>query len=269
MQYFDDVFSVEGWKNLPQLPEMEGKTVFITGGCSGLGAFLTAAFTLQGANVGFVTLSEELAEKNCDLIETRTGRRPLGIRADIRDIDVLRAAIDSVRDRFGAISILINNAARDTRHVIESWSVDEWDDSIATNLRAQFFAAQAVAEDMKAAGGGVIINIGSNSYNLGLGGYPTYVTAKGGVVGLTRALARELGWDGIRVNTLVPGWVMTERQKHLWVNDSDLQDCLDQQALKKPLSGWDIAGPALFLASSMSGQVTGQEIVVDGGRAYP
>jgi len=269
MQYFDDVFGEDGWQDLPQLPELAGKTVFITGGCSGIGAFLTAAFTLQGANVGFVTLNGDLAEKICDLIEARTGRRPLGIRADIRDVDGLQAAIASVRDRFGAINILINNAARDSRHAIENWSVDEWDDNIAVNLRAQFFAAQSVVEDMKAAGGGVIINVGSNSYNLGLAGYPTYVTAKGGIVGMTRALARELGAVGIRVNALVPGWVLTERQKRMWVNDTDLQGCLDQQALKQPLKGWDIAGPALFLASSMSAQMTGQEILVDGGRTYP
>jgi len=136
-------------------------------------------------------------------------------------------------------------------------------------LRAQFFAVQSVVEDMKAAGYGSIINVGSNSYNLGLGGYPTYVSAKGGIVGLTRALARDLGPDGIRVNVLSPGWVLTARQKRMWVNDTDLQDCLDQQALKEPLKGWDMAGPALFLASSMSAQMTGQEILVDGGRAYP
>ncbi len=266
---YDDVFGEEGWQDLPKLPDLAGKTVFITGGGSGIGAFFTAAFALQGANVGFVSLSQGPAEKLSDCVEAKTGSRPLGIQADIRDIQSLKAAIASVRDRFGAITILINNAARDSRHTIEDWSVDEWDDSIATNLRPQFFAAQSVVADMKTAGCGAIINVGSNSFNLGLGGYPAYVAAKAGIVGLTRALARDLGPDGIRVNALVPGWVMTERQRRLWVTDADLQDCLDQQSLKQPLTGWDMAGPALFLASSMSAQMTGQEMLVDGGRAYP
>ncbi len=266
---FDDIFAEEGWQSLPQLPDLAGKTVFITGGCSGIGAFFTGAFALQGANVGFVTLWGDLAEKLCDSVEAKTGNRPLGMQTDIRDIKALQAAIARVRDTFGAIDILINNAARDTRHDIENWSTDEWDDSIATNLRPQIFATQAVVEGMKAAGIGTIINVGSNSFNLGLAGFTTYVTAKGGIVGMTRALARELGPAGIRVNTLSPGWVLTERQKRLWVNDVDLKDCLDQQSLRQPLKGWDMAGPALFLASSMSSQITGQQILVDGGRTYP
>ncbi len=265
---YDDVFGEEGWQSMPRLPDLAGKTVFITGGGSGIGAFFTAAFALQGANVGFVSLSDGFSEKSCDSVEDKTGNRPMAIEADIRNVDVLQAAIASVRDRFGPIDVLINNAARDTRHTIESWSVEEWDDSIATNLRPQFFAAQSVVADMKTAGCGAIINVGSNSFNLGLGGYPAYVAAKAGIVGMTRALARDLGPDGIRVNALVPGWVMTARQKRLWVTDADLQDCLDQQSLKQPLTGWDMAGPALFLASSLSAQVTGQEMLVDGGRAY-
>ena len=265
---YDDVFSETGWQDLPKLQDLTGKTVFITGGGSGIGAFFTAAFALQGANVGFVSLPDGVSGKLCDSIEEKTGNRPLAIEADIREIDALRGAISRVRDKFGGITILINNAGRDSRHTIEDWSVDEWDDSIATNLRPQFFAVQETLDDMKAAGSGAIINIGSNSFNLGLGGYATYVTAKAGIVGMTRALARELGPDGIRVNALVPGWVLTQRQKRLWVNDDDLQLCLDRQALKQPLYGWDMAAPALFLASSMSAKMTGQEMLVDGGRAY-
>jgi len=213
-------------------------------------------------------LSGNQSEKFCDDVEAKTHNRPLGIQADIRDIKALQTAIACVRDRFSAIDILINNAARDTRHDVENWSTDDWDDSIATNLRPLFFAVQSVVGDMEAAGRGAIINVGSNSFNLGLAGFSNYVTAKGGIVGMTRALARELGPAGIRVNTLSPGWVLTERQKRLWANDRDLKNCLDQQSLKQPLNGWDMAGPALFLASSMSSQMTGQEILVDGGRAY-
>lgn len=265
---FDNVFAEAGWQDLPQLPDLKGKTVFITGGSSGIGAFFAAAFALQGSNVGFVSLCRDQGDRLCDLVEDKTGHRPFGIQADIRDIDKLQKAIRSVQDKFGAIDILINNAGRDPRHTVENWSVDEWDDSVATNLRPQFFAIQSVVKGMKANGGGTIINVGSNAYNLGLGGYPTYVATKAGIVGVTRALARELGPSGIRVNALSPGWVLTERQKRLWVSEDELQDCLEQQSLKKPLSGWDMAGPALFLASSMSAQMTGQEMLVDGGRTY-
>ncbi len=263
---FDCVFDEDGFKALPTFPDLKGKTVFITGGGSGIGAFFTAAFALQGAKVGFISLSEAPATMLCDQVEEKTGSRPLAIQGDIRDVDTLRAAIEQVQGALGPIDILINNAARDTRHSVEDWTVEQWDDSIATNLRPQFFAIQSVVEGMKAKGAGSIINVGSNSNNLGLSGYPTYVTAKAGIVGMTRALSRELGPDGIRVNALIPGWVLTERQKRLWVTEDDLEECLSQQAIKQSLNGWDMAGPALFLASNVSSKMSGQEMIVDGGR---
>lgn len=263
---YDDVFSMSGWQGLPHFSDLKGKTVFITGGGSGIGAFFTAAFALQGANVGFVSLSAGPAKSLCDKVEEKTGSRPYDIQCDIRNIDALQTAIELVSDHFGPIDILINNAARDTRHSVESFSVDEWDDSIATNLRPQFFSVQSVVPAMKMKAAGSIINVGSNANNLGLAGYPTYVTAKAGIIGMTKSLARELGEHNIRVNALIPGWVLTERQKRLWVNDEDLQACLDQQSLKSALTGWDMAGPALFLASSASAMMTGQELIVDGGR---
>lgn len=265
-QDYDDVFDESGWQTLPIFPDLEDKNIFITGGGSGIGAFFTAAFALQGANVGFVSLSEGPAKMLCDSVEAKTGRRPYDIQCDIRDVDVLQSAITKVKDRFGGIDVLINNAARDTRHTVDEWTTDQWDDSIATNLRPQFFAVQSVVDAMRAASAGSIINVGSNSYNLGLAGYPTYVTAKAGIVGMTKALARELGPDNIRVNALIPGWVLTERQKRLWVNDEDLQACIDQQSLKTAMNGWDMAAPAMFLASQASGMMSGQEMIVDGGR---
>ena len=248
-----------------QFKDLDGASVFITGGGSGIGAALTEGFLAQGAKVAFVGLSD--ASEFCDAMEAKYANRPLFIECDIRDVAALRAAIDRAREAHGPIGVLVNNAARDTRHTLEDWSVEQWDDSIATNLRPQFFAAQRVAADMRELGGGAIINLSSNSVHLGLAGYPTYVTAKAGILGLTRALARELGRDAIRVNCLIPGWVMTERQKALWVNDADLEECLDQQCLKEALPVADLVGPCLFLASKASRMMTGQELVVDGGRA--
>ena len=245
--------------------DLKGQNVFITGGGSGIGAALTEGFLAQGAKVAFVDVCD--AGAFCDAMAAKYANRPLFIECDIRDVAALQAAIAQARQAHGPIGVLVNNAARDTRHSLDAWSVAEWDDAIATNLRPQFFTAQAVAPDMRELGGGAIINLSSNSYLLGLGGYPTYVTAKAAIMGLTRALARGLGPDAIRVNCLLPGWVMTERQKAPWVNDTDLQACLDQQCLKEAIPVADMIGPCLFLASKASRMMTGQELVVDGGRA--
>jgi NAD(P)-dependent dehydrogenase (short-subunit alcohol dehydrogenase family) len=264
--YYDAVFSEQGWQDLPVFKDLKGKTVFVTGGASGIGAYFTAAFSLQGAKVGFVSLHDEPAQKLCDGIEEKTGHRPLNIVCDINDIEKLKKSIQAVRERFGPIDILINNAARDTRHSVSDYSVEEWDNSISTNLRPQFFSIQAVVSDMEKSGAGSVINLGSNSANLGLAGYPAYTTAKAGIIGMTKSLARELGPKNIRINALVPGWVLTERQKYLWATEEDLKDCLDQQSIKRSLSGWDMVSGALFLASSASQMMTGQELIIDGGR---
>lgn len=246
--------------------DLEGASVFITGGGSGIGAALTEGFLVQGARVGFVGLDEAGNAAFCDRMEARHGARPLFRRCDVRDVAALRTAIAEVREAHGPITVLVNNAARDTRHSLEELSVEDWDSSIATNLRPQFFTAQAVAADMRAAGAGAIVNLSSNSYMLGLAGYPAYVTAKAAIAGLTKALARELGPAGIRVNCLVPGWVMTERQKELWVTEEALAECLEQQALKETIEPEDMASACLFLASAASRMMSGQTLVVDGGR---
>ncbi|UTW58941.1 SDR family oxidoreductase [Kordiimonas sp. SCSIO 12603] len=264
--YCDQVF--EGFSNdlMPEYPDLKGKTVFITGGGSGIGAYFAAAFALQGAKVAFVSLSEGPANHICDAIEEKSGYRPLFIQCDIRDIEALKEAIVEAEKALGPVDVLINNAARDLRHKITDFTPAQWGESLDTNLKPHFFTAQAVAEGMITRKVGVIINVGSNSANLGLSGYPAYVAAKAGIVGLTKALATELGPHNIRVNALVPGWVLTERQQRLWVTDKALQECLDQQSIKRPMHGWDIALPALFLASSGAAMLTGQEIIVDGGR---
>jgi NAD(P)-dependent dehydrogenase (short-subunit alcohol dehydrogenase family) len=249
----------------PVYPDLRGEAVFITGGGSGIGAWFVDAFASQGAKVAFVSLSPENGEALCAAVEKRRGVRPRFHACDIRDV----ASLTKVMQQVGPVRVLINNAARDDRHTLESLDVEGWDDSLNTNLRPYFFTAKAVAAGMRAAGGGSIINLGSNSAHLGLAGYPAYVTAKAGIVGLSKALARELGGDGIRVNALVPGWVMTERQKALWVTPEALQECLAQQCLKTPIQGSDVAQSALFLASRASALVTGQTLVVDGGRVMP
>lgn len=263
---YDDVFGEPGLEKVGRFPDLHGKAVFITGGGSGIGAFLTAGFALQGAKVAFVSLRREPAELLCDAIAERAPHKPLAIQADIRDVAALQAAIEQAAVAHDGLDVLVNNAARDTRHTLEELTPDFWDDSIATNLRPQMFAAQSAAAHFRAAGGGVIINVGSNSFELGLAGYPAYVTAKAGIVGLTKALARELGPEKIRVNVLVPGWVLTERQKRLWASEEDVAYCLEEQSLKETIGGWDMVGPTLFLASSASAMMTGQELVVDGGR---
>ena len=250
----------------PKFPDLEGKTVFITGGGSGIGAAFTRYFSAQGAKVGLVSLREETAERLCDEVEQLQGYRPLYIHCDIRDIGALQKAIAKVRSALGQISVLINNAARDTRHKLESMTVEEWDDSLNTNLRPYFFTAQAVQQDMLALGYGSIINLGSNSANLGLSGYPAYVSSKAAIVGMSKALARELGTSNIRVNALIPGWVITERQQQLWVTEDALTECLQQQSLKTMVTEQDVANAALFLASKASSMITGQSIIIDGGR---
>ena len=251
----------------PQFPDLRGQTVFITGGGSGIGAEFTRAFAEQGAKVGFVSLRPEPANRLCDEVAERGHHRPHFIRCDIRDIDALNRAIEEVRAALGPVGVLINNAANDTRHGLESTTVEEWDNAMNTNLRPFFFTAQAVQKDMQASATGSVINLGSNASLMGLAGYPAYVAAKAAIVGLSKALARELGTSGIRVNALLPGWVLTERQKKLWLTDEALSECLRQQSLKTTLTARDVANAALFLASRASNMISGQFLVVDGGRA--
>jgi NAD(P)-dependent dehydrogenase (short-subunit alcohol dehydrogenase family) len=244
-------------------PDLKGKSVFITGGGSGIGASLTEGFIAQGAKAAFVQRSDATAF--CDTLEERYSNRPLFMPCDITDIDALRACIEQARQANGGINVLVNNAAADTRHKIEGYSVEEWDNSLNINLRPHFFTTQAVIGDMKAAGGGSIINFSSVSYIMGQAGYASYISAKAGITGLTRGLARELGPHNIRVNALLPGWVITQRQKDLWVTPEALSAHLEMQCLKQEIQPDDMIEPTLFLASSASRMMSGQALVVDGG----
>ena len=243
--------------------DLRGKSVFITGGGSGIGAFLTEGLLAQGAQVAFVQRSDSSAF--CDEMEAKHGNRPLFIQCDITDIQALKAAIAQSAKAHGDIDVLVNNAANDKRH--EAGEVDEefYDWMMAINLKAYFFACQAVAEGMKAKGGGSIINFSSISYMMGNAGYPLYTTANSGINGMTRSLAREFGPDKIRVNAIAPGWVLTDKQKEMWVTPEALEAHLARQCLKDTLAPEDIVGATLFLASESSKMMTGQAMVVDGG----
>ncbi len=244
-------------------PDLHGASVFITGGGSGIGAALTEGFLEQGARVAFADIAESTAFT--EAMAEKHGSRPLFLRCDITDTPALRAALDRAAGAHGPIGILVNNAANDARHRTEEVDEAYWERLIAINLKACFFACQAVIPAMKAQGGGVIVNLSSISYMMGMGDYPVYTTAKSGINGLTRSLARAHGMDGIRVNALAPGWVLTERQMELWATEEGLAKFMDRMCLKEHLTPRDIVGPALFLASRASAAMTGQALVVDGG----
>lgn len=243
--------------------DLKGQSVFITGGGSGIGAWLTEGFVSQGAKVAFVQRSD--ATELCDRLEKDHGNRPLFMPCDITDIEAMRACIGEARNKNGPITVLVNNAASDNRHDLDTFSVEDWDKTININLRPHFFTAQEVAGDMRQAGFGSIINFSSISYMMGNAGYPAYVTSKSAITGLTRGLARELGPDNIRVNALMPGWVLTDRQRDLWVTPEALKDHIERQCLKTEILPEDIVAPTLFLASSASKMMTSQALVVDGG----
>ncbi|MBT8408280.1 MAG: SDR family oxidoreductase [Alphaproteobacteria bacterium] len=243
--------------------DLKDASVFITGGGSGIGAYLTEGFVAQGAKVAFVQRSDSTAF--CDEIEERHGARPLFIPCDVTDIPALTRAIGQAAETHGPVSVLVNNAANDKRHSTEEVTEEFWDWAQAINLKAYFFACQAVLEGMKKAGGGSIINFTSISYMMGNAGYPAYTTANSGINGMTRSLAREFGRDGIRVNALAPGWVLTEKQLEKWTTPEALAAHMDRMCLKEHLKPEDIVGPTLFLASRTSGAMTGQALVVDGG----
>lgn len=249
--------------NLPTYPDLKGASVFITGGGSGIGATLTEGFLRQGAKVAFCQRSDSSAF--CEEMHAATGNRPLFLQCDITDVAALKTVIAQAADAHGPVTVLVNNAANDQRH--DTLTIDEayWDWSIAINLKAYLFAAQAVIPGMKAAGGGSIINFTSISYMMATVGYVVYTTANSGINGMTRTLAREFGPDRIRVNALAPGWVLTQKQKDLWVTPEGLAAHLDRQCLKDTLAPLDVLGGVLFLASNTSKMMTGQSLVIDGG----
>jgi D-xylose 1-dehydrogenase len=249
---------------LARYPSLHGRAVLITGGATGIGATLVEQFALQGARVGFIDIDVAAGEA---LAGTLAGAcyAPVFVAADLTDITALEGAVAAVRSHTGPIGVLLNNAANDRRHAIDATTPESWDAGIAVNLKHQFFAAKAVVPDMKQAGGGSIVNFGSISWMLKQGGMPVYTTSKAAVQGLTRSLARDFGPFNIRVNTLVPGWVMTDKQLRLWVDDAARAEIARGQCINRPLLAGHIASMALFLAADDSALCTAQNFVVDGG----
>lgn len=245
-------------------PSLEGRRILVTGGASGIGAGIVEHFLDQGAHVGFLDLDEAAAAA---LIDRQPDTATVAFRrVDLRDIPAVRDAIGDLRTALGGgFTVLVNNAARDDRHAIDAITPEYWDERMATNLRHQFFCAQAVKDDMIAAGGGAIINMSSNSFLLGQGGMPAYTAAKSAVIGLTRALARDLGPHHIRANTVYPGWIMTERQLNLWMTPEADAKRAAGQCIPDRLHPADVARMVLWLAADDSQLVTAQDFIVDGG----
>lgn len=240
--------------------DLKDRHVLVTGGGSGIGAALVEAFAAQEARVSFIDIAEEPSRA---LVE-RLGADVAFEAADLTDIPATRAAIARLRER-GPVGALVNNAAHDERHALEDVTVEYWDGRMNVNLRHQFFVAQAVADDLRGDGAGTIVNMGSTSWMLGQGGMAAYTAAKSAVLGLTRSLARDLGPHGVRANSVAPGWIMTERQRELWVTPEKLAETLDRQCLPRELVPADIAGMVLFLSSAASSGATAQQFIVDGG----
>lgn len=246
---------------------LKGKRVFVTGGGSGIGEGIVSAFAEQGAKVAFVDIDVDASLALCEKLAVEGHEKPVFRQCDIRDIPALQSVTQSLASELGDFDVLVNNAGNDQRHKPEEVTEDFWNDRMAINLRPMFFAAQAVIDGMRKRGGGSIINLGSISWHLGNGGYTVYTTSKAAVSGLTRGLARDLGPYNIRVNTVTPGWVMTERQLKLWV-DADAEKEIDRsQCLKGRVMPWHIARMILFLASDDAAMCTAQEFIVDAGWA--
>ncbi len=245
-------------------PSLNQATVFITGAASGIGEETLRAFAAQGAKLGFIDMDKERSQLITEELRQR-GTTIAFEHCDLRDIEALKRAFTSLEKTLGPATVLVNNAARDDRHSWEDVTADYYDERIATNLRHMFFAIQAVAPGMIAAGKGSIINLGSNSWWEASGGMPVYTSAKAAVHGMTRSFARDLGKHRIRVNTVVPGWVMTERQKDLWATPEALERHRENQCLPDLIEPVYLARMILFLAADDSAMCTANNYMVEAG----
>ena len=246
-------------------PSLENKVVIITGGASGIGESIVEQFVIQKSKVAFIDIEEKLAKNLIERINKKYNTKPLFIKCDLKNISEIKDSIQQIKQDLGPISILINNAANDERHNIDNVTSEYWDDRMNINLKHYFFAIQSVYKDMKKLGKGTIVNIGSFSWMKGQGGMPGYTTAKSAIMGLTRTLARDLGIHNIRVNCIVPGWIITDRQKKLWLTPEIEKQQLEDQCIKRMLVPEDISKAVLFFASDQSSGCTAQNYVIDGG----
>jgi NAD(P)-dependent dehydrogenase (short-subunit alcohol dehydrogenase family) len=245
--------------------DLVDRGVLITGGGSGIGAALVEGFAAQGAKVALIDVADEPSQQLVTRLSQTARHPPLYINADLRDVPETQAAVDEAAAQLGELSVLVNNAGWDDRHDFETLTEDYWDKSQAVNLKQVFFVSQAAVPHMREAGGGSIINFSSIAYMRNMGEMPAYTTAKAAIIGLTKSLAGKLGPENIRVNAIMPGMIVTERQKRLWLTGDSIAAMQASQCLKRMLVAEDLIGPCLFLASSASSAMTAQTMVIDGG----
>lgn len=252
-------------KQRASYPSLRGKVVVITGGASGIGEAMVRAFVAQDSHVVFLDIQDEVALSLARQMESTNRIGPVYYHCDLTDIGGLRAVAGKILDRFESVDVLVNSAGDDRRHSIEEVTSESWDRTIAVNLKHQFFLTQAFLPCMRGARRGSIINMSSIAWVIPSTRVPIYVTAKAAIVGMTRTLAHEVGGDNIRVNAVMPGAIVTERQEKLWLTDSYKAEILDRQALKRLLVPEEVAGLVLFLASDDSSGITNQSFVIDAG----
>jgi D-xylose 1-dehydrogenase len=246
-------------------PSLRDKKIVITGGASGIGAAFVEAFCAQGSKVAFVDVATDAGNELASGLAGRSAHAPLFRHCDLTNIDTLEAVFGDIIGQLDGVDILINNAANDDRHVVGDVTPQYWDQRIAVNLRHLFFTSKVVIPHMKAAGSGAIINLGSISWHVALPDLAIYQTAKAGIEGMSRGMARDLGPDNIRVNVIVPGAIRTPRQDALWQNDDSLAELMTNQCLKERVMPHDVAALALFLASDDGRMCTGHSYFVDAG----
>jgi len=246
-------------------PSLRGRIVVVTGGASGIGERIVEQFAHQDATVVFLDIQEEAGTRLAAKIKAHGATKPLFLVCDLTDISALQNCLQTVLTKFKTVDVLVNNAGNDARHSVEEVTPEYWDRSMAVNLKHQFFATQSVIPAMKSARRGSIINLSSISWMIPSTGLPVYVTAKAAIVGLTRALAHELGGHNIRVNSVLPGAILTERQKRLWFTEEYEKEILSSQALKRMIHPDEVARLVLFLAADDSSAITNQSYVIDGG----
>ena len=247
-------------------PSLAGCAVFITGGASGIGAGLVKGFMRQGAKVAFVDIDSSSAEELNSELTLELGQTAWFRKVDMTVAADVESAIEDACKEMGGIDVLVNNVANDQRHKVEDFTADKWRNCMAVNLDSAFIASRAAYLRMKPANRGSIINLSSIAAILGLPDMPGYVTAKAGLIGMTKALSKDFGVNGIRVNAILPGWVATEKQLTTWLTPQAEERWRDQLALKERLTIEDVANLALFLAADDSRMITGQSLVIDAGR---
>jgi NAD(P)-dependent dehydrogenase (short-subunit alcohol dehydrogenase family) len=252
-------------REFARYPSLKGRVVLVTGGATGIGESIVCHFARQGSQLVFFDVQDEPGQALVEKLASEGCARPDYLHCDLTDVPALRATVGQVLAKHGTVDVLVNNAANDQRHKTEDVTPEYWDRSMAINLRPQFFMVQSVLPAMKAAGRGSIINLSSISWMIPSTGLPVYVTAKAAIVGMTRTLARELGPSGVRVNAVLPGGIVTEKQKRLVYTPEYKAEIIAHQSLKRDIMPDDVARLVLFLAADDSSAITNQSYVIDGG----